>query len=48
MLNFTEQSTSGTCRKISMVPNGGSGSSRMSGSTKILFVTLFVVHYNNY
>ena len=44
MLNLTEYSMNGTCGKISMVPNGGSGRSRMSGSTKILFITPFVDH----
>ena len=34
----------GTCRKISVVLNGGSGRSRMSASTKILFDVPFVVH----
>ena len=38
MLNLKEHSMSGTCRKISMVPNGGSGRSRMSASTKILLL----------
>ena len=37
MLNMAEHSTSGTCRKMSLVPNGGSGRSRMSGSTNILY-----------
>ena len=37
--------TSGTSGKINLVLNGGSGSSRMSASTKILFITPFVVHY---
>jgi len=44
MLNVKEHSMSGTCRKISMVLNGGLGSSRMSASTEILFIMLFVVH----
>jgi len=44
MLNLTERSMSGTCGKISMVLNGGSGSSRMSASTKILLLMPFVVH----
>jgi len=37
MLNFSEHSTSGTCRKMSMFPNGGSGSNRMSALTKNTF-----------
>ena len=41
MLNFTEHFMSGTCGKMSLVPNGGLGRSRMSGSTKILFIMLF-------
>ena len=44
MLNVAEHSTSGTCRKMSLVPNGGLGSGRKSGSTKKLFITPFVVH----
>ena len=47
MLNIMEQSMSGTCGKMSLVLNGGSGRSRMSGLTKILFIQLFVVHQNN-
>ena len=47
MLNLTEHSMSGTCGKISMILNGGSGRSRMSGSTKVLFITLFEVHSND-
>ena len=37
MLHITEHSMSGTCRKTSVVLNGGSGRSRMSTFTKILF-----------
>ena len=42
MLNNAEHSMSGTCRKISVVLNGGSGGSRMS--TKIFSMMPFVVH----
>ena len=35
---------SGTYGKMSLVLNGGLGSSRMSASTKIRFITPFVVH----
>ena len=44
MLHITEHCMSGTCRKISVVLNGGLGRSRMSASTKSLFIMPFVVH----
>ena len=37
MLNMAEHSTSGSCGKMSLVSNGGSGRSRMSGTTNILY-----------
>ena len=39
-------SMSGTYGKMSLVLNGGLGSRRMSASTKIRFITPFVVHQN--
>ena len=43
-LNIMEQSLSGTCGKMSLVPNGGLGRSRMPASTKILFITPLIDH----
>ena len=44
MLNLPERFTSGTCGKMSLVPNGGSGNSRMLCLDKKNFTTPFVVH----
>ena len=41
MISLTEHSMNGTCRRMSLVPNGGLGSSRMSASTKMRFIMLF-------
>ena len=38
MLNIMEQFMSGTCGKMSLVPNGGLERSRMYALTKILFI----------
>ena len=43
-LNLLERFMSGICGKMSLVPNGGLGNSRMLCLDTILFTTPFVVH----